>query len=372
MPIIYRSRPTLDRLSPEPQPTDADDSIVLSDLVRTGEASRLRRRGAIRLDHNQPPPEPEQTEPQQGSAWRYVRQPRRNSQDDYHYTLFCGSEEADEFFQEESPFVSSPLPWPSENSQPPRRRSIRRSNGCGALVHLHAAPHQRLGVWTAKTSASDAVVAMDPSYFDRAAVAKIVRSSCGCIREGVGCAVCGNPLGTRYRPCKTAADGLFHSTRLKPCGPVHPEGPAYWHSHVAHSHNDADPSIYTFFASAVTSSPEHKFNSPKHQHQASSSTVIFEQQTADEDETTPTIPSNMLLDRLITASPSPLSDVDEDLDSNFRSTGEPLYLQVPNNIQELSSTVSLPQVQFDPDGDMDIEEPGSPDKSNEVLFLLER
>ncbi|TBU28735.1 hypothetical protein BD311DRAFT_806770 [Dichomitus squalens] len=35
-----------------PQMTDADDSIVLAGLVRTGEASRLRRRGAIRLDHN--------------------------------------------------------------------------------------------------------------------------------------------------------------------------------------------------------------------------------------------------------------------------------------------------------------------------------
>ena len=37
---------------PGPQVTDADDSIVLADLVRTGEASRLRRRGAMRLDHN--------------------------------------------------------------------------------------------------------------------------------------------------------------------------------------------------------------------------------------------------------------------------------------------------------------------------------
>ncbi|KAJ3531426.1 hypothetical protein NM688_g7578 [Phlebia brevispora] len=39
-----------------PQLTDADDSIVLSDLVRTGEASRLRRRGAMRLEHGAPRP----------------------------------------------------------------------------------------------------------------------------------------------------------------------------------------------------------------------------------------------------------------------------------------------------------------------------
>lgn len=31
---------------------DADSSIVLSDLVRSGESSRLRRRGAVRLDHS--------------------------------------------------------------------------------------------------------------------------------------------------------------------------------------------------------------------------------------------------------------------------------------------------------------------------------
>ena len=33
------------------EPSDADDEIVLSDLVRTGEASRLRRRSAMRIDH---------------------------------------------------------------------------------------------------------------------------------------------------------------------------------------------------------------------------------------------------------------------------------------------------------------------------------
>jgi hypothetical protein len=33
------------------EPINADDSIVLSDLIRSGEASRLRRRGAMRIDH---------------------------------------------------------------------------------------------------------------------------------------------------------------------------------------------------------------------------------------------------------------------------------------------------------------------------------
>jgi hypothetical protein len=54
MPIQFRTRSTNGHSQPQPQPqmTDADDSIVLSDLVRTGEASRLRRRGAMRLDHS--------------------------------------------------------------------------------------------------------------------------------------------------------------------------------------------------------------------------------------------------------------------------------------------------------------------------------
>lgn len=54
---------------------------------------------------------------------------------------------------------------------------------------MHAAPRKRLGVWTAKNEATGAVVGLDPGYFDRTAVAKIVRSACGCVREGVGCAV---------------------------------------------------------------------------------------------------------------------------------------------------------------------------------------
>ena len=48
-PAQARRRPSV--AAQGPQLTDADDSIVLSDLVRTGEASRLRRRGALRLDH---------------------------------------------------------------------------------------------------------------------------------------------------------------------------------------------------------------------------------------------------------------------------------------------------------------------------------
>ena len=63
----------------------------------------------------------------------------------------------------------------------------------------------------------------------------------------------GNPLGTRYRPCKAAAEGLF-STAITPSHPNHPSGPAYWR-------NPPSPSltstcyIYTLFPDRVSSFP---------------------------------------------------------------------------------------------------------------------
>lgn len=63
----------------------------------------------------------------------------------------------------------------------------------------------------------------------------------------------GNPLGTRYRPCKAAAEGLF-STAITPSHPNRPSGSAYWR-------NPPSPSltstcyIYTLFPDRVSSFP---------------------------------------------------------------------------------------------------------------------
>lgn len=131
-----------------------------------------------------------QQQQQQGeSSHRVVEQEK----DEYHYTLFCGGEGSDEGeLQQCSEPYSPPLfPWESAStsSVPAKTCTSRSSNGCGAIIHMRAAHRKRMSVWTAKTGASDAVVGMDPMYFDSAAVAKIVRSACGCVREGVGCAV---------------------------------------------------------------------------------------------------------------------------------------------------------------------------------------
>lgn len=225
MPNIYRQRTQsfsdteseLENIAPA-APTDADDYIVLSDLVRTGEASRLRRRGALRLDHghaNQisqqrpfspsvivvgsPSWDSESEDPQAGqrvSRYSRARRSRRVvGEEDKKYSLFCGGEVSDS--DEDSPripFTPSPLPaYPASPSTALRPawpfRKKKRTNGCGALLHMNATPRLRQGTWTAKGEASGAVIDMDPSYFDKESVAKIVRNACGCVREGVGCAV---------------------------------------------------------------------------------------------------------------------------------------------------------------------------------------
>jgi hypothetical protein len=209
MPITFRYRApsisassdsSLDSTS-DPTIADTDDSIIL----RTGEASRLRRRGAMRLDHA-----PGSHFAAQGSASDIlgvtddrddgVDGPANPSETEsrsdldgegqnYGYSLFCGGFES-EFEVDEvlvAPF--EPAILPNSPVQPSSFRRSIHSNGCGALIHSYASPRNRLGVWTTKSPATDIVVPMESSYFDRAAVAKIVRNACGCVREGVGCAV---------------------------------------------------------------------------------------------------------------------------------------------------------------------------------------
>ena len=231
MPLIYRRSP--DASSPL---HDVEDDIVLSDLVRgTGEASRLRRRGALRVDRVYagaiPPGRPSRWEvyvpfeedqdvdpaqrqqqplqpPQQPSlALPFPVAPpldlNRDEHDEYTYVLRCGGRSVSSVSSRTTvdpdssspPFMPSVLPlYPRPRSgllhpKPAKHRPLPTTNGCGAVVHTKAAPRPKLGMWTAKTEASCSVVHLDPCYFDSAAVGKMVRSVCGCVREGVGCAI---------------------------------------------------------------------------------------------------------------------------------------------------------------------------------------
>ncbi|KAJ3486859.1 hypothetical protein NLJ89_g11772 [Agrocybe chaxingu] len=208
-----------------PQPRDADDTIVLSDLLRTGEASRLRRRGAMRIDHNALHPDgsraPAAAERQNWDSdyemdqvlvdghfgRRYPRRrrssrrygpyttavpPRQEQQpDEYVYTLVCGAEVTSCDFDDTEPFKPSVLPLypPSASSSSAAKQDVKRSTGCGAVIHVRAAPRPRVSVWAARSAATDAVVPLDACYFDTREAARFVRSSCGCVKEGVGCAM---------------------------------------------------------------------------------------------------------------------------------------------------------------------------------------
>ncbi|KAI0832853.1 hypothetical protein BC628DRAFT_1529185 [Trametes gibbosa] len=330
-PAVPRRRSTIAPPS-GPQPTDADDSIVLADLVRTGEASRLRRRGAMRLDHGAtttraplasgsttapniyaPPSRPIVIEPSRtpspeltaddngadeytysaGPAWRGIdptpaREPPRpegvqtveilseSVQAGQSYILYCGGDEGMLSDDEEGrppPFQPSPFPiMPSAGSTSRLAgKSIRKTNGCGTLVHVRAYPQRPRGVWMAKEEASETVVGLDAQYCDHSAMDKMLRSACGCIREGIGCSVCGNTLGTRYVPCQAASESFFSpspsaSAATSPPRPIRPFGPSYWNARPISQRSNtscsgpsrASPSsYYTFFADRVSSSPPH-------------------------------------------------------------------------------------------------------------------
>ncbi|KDR84439.1 hypothetical protein GALMADRAFT_151335 [Galerina marginata CBS 339.88] len=471
------------------RPIDADDSIVLSDLVRTGEASRLRRRGAMRIDpalHSVGSARTPSVVIVDRQTWdaeyefdlaslhepsgrtASLRLPHRRQRstrrygpyasgssgqhevaDEYVYSLVCGQKihgyDSDDF----EAFKPSVLPVYPATHRP--EREINRSTGCGSLVHVRAAPRPRVGVWTAYSAASSIVVPLDAGYFDACEAAKFARSSCGCTKEGIGCAVCGNPLGTRYTPCKSAADTFFCSRNNEKSQPSAssshlrgPEGPQYWQPS---SPRGSDHTIYTFFSNAVTSTPTYEFPAPKARtrprlysdaslHIISSPPLAsrglpsdpsaeFFSDDEEEDEAAviasggswhsgPTPPADgslltpraegdsaeaILFDRLVTASPTPLSDVGEE-SSHLIPPRVYSHARRPRIYPDdpVPAPVSFYQQQvigawerererqrertaspgFDPDGESfvwgvaDPEEPGSPDKSYEHFLFPER
>ncbi|KAH8830824.1 hypothetical protein DL96DRAFT_977101 [Flagelloscypha sp. PMI_526] len=220
-------------------------------------------------------------------------------------TLFCGSvasNASSDHSQSSGSFHQSLFPeMMDEEEECLDARSVPVSNGCGALIHLRGVPKARLGVFTAKSLATreeeEVLAPLDARYFVDLDLTiggngsvQFVRSSCGCERIGIGCAVCGNPLGTRFKPCRSATTAADTPARHKNSRPYGPEGRGYWRiseaqepscppqaaSSVSSKELMAAPPqpqdtfsdfyVYTFFPSTVTSSPSFTFppRNPEH------------------------------------------------------------------------------------------------------------
>ncbi|KAJ6497137.1 hypothetical protein C8R47DRAFT_1318095 [Mycena vitilis] len=170
---------TLLATSPRPRsstPTQESmsEEIDLLEILRSGEDSRQRRYRPDRLAHDL-------------SASPAV-------------VLFCGADQdgTDLDWDEHRPWVVAMLP---ETEPPPARKRQKRSNGCGARVHAAAVPDRR---WRAQAEgASGDVVDLDDVYFSSDMKRELLmgKERCGCRRTGVGCAICGNPLGALFTPC---------------------------------------------------------------------------------------------------------------------------------------------------------------------------
>ncbi|KAJ7141630.1 hypothetical protein C8R46DRAFT_581935 [Mycena filopes] len=135
------------------------------------------------------------------------------------YQLNCGVEDPlGDIYQDETPPSPQILPLPLEPPAPASKKR-KRSTGCGTIVHFGAAV-SFTNMWRAPTGhESRWVIPLETQYFSKMLRSKLQfgKESCGCIREGVGCAVCGNPLGVLATQCdihQTSARGFDYYTFL--------------------------------------------------------------------------------------------------------------------------------------------------------------
>ncbi|KLO05026.1 hypothetical protein SCHPADRAFT_947247 [Schizopora paradoxa] len=281
---------------------ESEEQMSLEELVRTGEASRLRRRGAINGGHGRsrsyaystggvdgssggdlpwgrvptqsyyaPPPWAEPTpapEPVIYPAWSSEADQSKTDEDTEGagYSLYCGFEEWDFSSSYDEPYELSPfpLPFPSSRASSSKktvpRRSFIRSTGCGALIHTNGTPRTRDGTWHAKGKASECVVKLDKMYFKHGGLPK--QFACGCRWHGVGCAVCGNPLGNVYIPCQAASSPGADASQQQQQQTQSQRRP----SRTSSSRTSSSPRtsgsqhhVYTFFCNALTPSPAFDF-----------------------------------------------------------------------------------------------------------------
>ncbi|KAJ6559008.1 hypothetical protein B0H10DRAFT_1967103 [Mycena sp. CBHHK59/15] len=131
----------------------------------------------------------------------------------------------------------------------PTSAQTQTLGGCGAQVHMRGSCAVRHWQWYGDEDAiSPTVVPLETRYFSREQRAALTRGRrCGCRLEGVGCAVCGNPLGAQHKPsaqfssCSHQHDAyLFLSSAVSPhisglCTPEEAERAAILAASTAYS-----------------------------------------------------------------------------------------------------------------------------------------
>ncbi|CAE7128083.1 unnamed protein product [Rhizoctonia solani] len=199
---------------------DLDD--IPSELMQNaGQASRLRRRGAIRSggridlfpsgSHHLGRENPDCLLVNSLRAANDRRGVRR---------VICGGPEVeisdhesgdDTMSAPTSPSSYRPSPLPSTiDLRPMRARSMRTAplrksgrhtgNGCGAILHYSALSVPRMRSSAALVEGEDADTGIGGLPEHRYPVPRS-KAMCKCTRERVGCLRCGNEIGVRYRPC---------------------------------------------------------------------------------------------------------------------------------------------------------------------------
>ncbi|KAJ6459112.1 hypothetical protein C8R47DRAFT_1162384 [Mycena vitilis] len=120
--------------------------------------------------------------------------------------LYCGSIQpvtSQQIVEPHQPFHPLSASLVSQNSVVSREQMAQKSSGCGAQVHSAAVPETRL--WSAgRQGVAGTVIELDERYVTPQAGAILgrpEREGCGCKSEYVGCAACGNHLGTQFIPC---------------------------------------------------------------------------------------------------------------------------------------------------------------------------
>ncbi|KAJ7642276.1 hypothetical protein FB45DRAFT_902145 [Roridomyces roridus] len=141
------------------------------------------------------------------------------------FTLTCGAPlrlpiDSSYPYPRAAPRKSGPRILPMTSTTTAPDTSQESNTGCGTTIHTGAMPTHDRRVWYASGEAvTPAVVLLPPEYFterQRLQLDAIPRiAECGCMTVGVGCGICGNPLGSITARCEPhfTSEPLMYPTK---------------------------------------------------------------------------------------------------------------------------------------------------------------